>query len=222
MCGRFTFVSDQTTVTETFPRFKFSGYHYVPRYNIAPSQLIPVVANTGGFEVECFRWGLIPHWAKDHKISSKMINARSETLAEKPSFHTAYRHRRCLILTDGFYEWKRNEDGSKAPMYIQTASRTPFAFAGLWENWIPPGGNPIRSCTIITARANIFMSRIHHRMPVILDAKDFDQWLAPEEKPADQLQDLLRPYESGNLVGHQVSSYVNSPKNDSSDCILPI
>ena len=110
MCGRFTFVSDQTTLTETFPKFNFSGYHHVPRYNIAPSQPIPVVANTGAFEVEYFHWGLIPHWAKDHKISSKMINARSETLAEKPSFRTAYRHQRCLILTDGFYEWKRNED----------------------------------------------------------------------------------------------------------------
>lgn len=222
MCGRFTFVADQATLTETFPQFKFSGYYYAPRYNIAPSQPVPVVANTGGSEVECFHWGLIPHWAKDHKIGSKMINARSETLAEKPSFQIPYRHRRCLILTDGFYEWKKNEDGSKTPMYIQTASRTPFAFAGLWENWTPPGGNPIRSCTIITTSANAFMSEVHHRMPVILDVEDFDQWLTPEEKPADQLRGLLRPYESGNLVGHQVSPYVNSPKNDSSDCILPI
>lgn len=222
MCGRVTFVSDQTTLTKTFPKFNFSGYHHVPRYNIAPSQPIPVVANTGAFEVEYFHWGLIPHWAKDHKISSKMINARSETLAEKPSFRTAYRHQRCLILTDGFYEWKRNEDGSKSPMYIQTVSRAPFAFAGLWESWTPPRGNPIRSCTIITTSANTFMSQIHHRMPVILDTKDFDQWLVPEEKPADQLQGLLKPYEPETLVGHPVSSYVNSPKNDSSDCTLPI
>ena len=107
-------------------------------------------------------------------------------------------------------------------MYIQTVSRAPFAFAGLWESWAPPRGNPIRSCTIITTSANTFMSQIHHRMPVILDTKDFDQWLVPEEKPADQLQGLLKPYEPENLVGHLVSLYVNSPKNDSSDCTLPI
>ncbi|MBB15449.1 hypothetical protein CMK22_09255 [Candidatus Poribacteria bacterium] len=222
MCGRFTFVTDQETLTETFPEFKFSGYHYAPRYNIAPSQPIPVVANTGDCKVEYFHWGLIPHWAKDHKISSKMINARSETLAEKPSFRVAYQRQRCLVLTDGFYEWRRNEDGSKSPMYIQTISRAPFAFAGLWESWDPPKGNPIRSCTIITTNANTFMSQIHHRMPVILDTKDFGQWLTPEEKNSDQLQGLLKPYESETLVGYKVSSYVNSPRNDSSDCILPI
>jgi len=222
MCGRFTFVTDQETLTETFPEFKFSCYHYAPRYNIAPSQPIPVVANTGGLEVEYFHWGLIPHWAKDHQISSKLINARSETLAEKPSFRLAYQRQRCLVLTDGFYEWKKNEDGSKSPMYIQTVSRAPFAFAGLWESWDPPRGNPVRSCTIITTSANTFMSQIHHRMPVILDTRDFGQWLTPEKKNSDQLQGLLKPYESETLVGYKVSPYVNSPKNDSSDCILPI
>ena len=157
MCGRFTLKTDPETLTETFPGFTTPAADEMsPRYNIAPSQQVAVVANNGDNSVEFFQWGLIPSWAKDPKIGNRMINARSETLAEKPSFRTAYKRRRCLILTDGFYEWKA-EPGSKTktPHYIRLKSEKPFAFAGLWEAWSPNiDDDPLLSCTIITTSPN--------------------------------------------------------------------
>ena len=224
MCGRFTLKTDPETLTETFPGFTTpAADELVPRYNIAPSQGVAVVPNNGENSVEFFRWGLIPSWAKDPKIGNRMINARAETLAEKPSFRTPYKRRRCLILTDGFYEWKA-EQGSKTktPFYIRLKSEKPFAFAGLWERWSPNiDDDPLLSCTIITTSPNSLMETIHRRMPVILEPDAYDQWLDPSEQPPTQLDGLLKSYPSEEMEAYPVSRLVNRPINDSPDCIAP-
>ena len=154
-----------------------------PRYNIAPSQPVAVIPNTGDNTLSMYKWGLIPSWSKDPAIGDRMINARSESLAEKPSFRNAYRRRRCLILADGFYEWKQNPGmKSKQPVYIRLKTELPFAFAGLWEIWNSPDGSEIRSCTIITTQPNSLLEPIHNRMPVILPPDAYNQWLAPEDR----------------------------------------
>ena len=194
-----------------------------PRYNVAPSQAIAVVPNNGENSVEFFQWGLIPSWAKDPKIGNRMINARSETLAEKPSFRTPYKRRRCLILSDGFYEW-RSEPGSKSktPIYIRLKSEKPFAFAGLWEAWYPStDDDPLLSCTIITTSPNSLMETIHRRMPVILEPDAYDLWLDPSEQSPKQLDGLLKPYPPEEMMAYPVSRLVNRPSNDSPDCIAP-
>ena len=224
MCGRFTLKTDPETLTETFPGFTTpAADEMVPRYNIAPSQQVAVVANNGGNSVEFFQWGLIPSWAKDPKIGNRMINARSETLAEKPSFRTPYKRRRCLILTDGFYEW-RAEPGSqtKTPFYIHLKSEKPFAFAGLWEAWSPNiDDDPLLSCTIITTSPNALMETIHRRMPVILEPDGYDQWLDPSDQSPTQLDGLLKSYPAEEMEAYPVSRLVNRPSNDSPDCIAP-
>ena len=222
MCGRFTLKTDPETLTETFPGFTMPD-ELTPRYNIAPSQGVAVVPNKGDNTVEFFQWGLIPFWAKDPKIGNRMINARSETLAEKPSFRTPYKRRRCLILSDGFYEW-RSEPGSKTktPIYIQLKSEKPFAFAGLWEAWSPNiDDDPLHSCTIITTSPNALMETIHRRMPVILEPDAYDWWLDPNEQTPNQLNDLLKPYPADEMMAYPVSRLVNRPSNDSPDCIAP-
>ena len=224
MCGRFTLRTDPETLTETFPGFTTPAANEMsPRYNIAPSQRVAVVPNNGENNVEFFQWGLIPSWAKDPKIGNRMINARSETLAEKPSFRTPYKRRRCLILSDGFYEWKA-EPGSKTktPFYIRLKSGKPFAFAGLWEAWSPNiDDDPLRSCTIITTSPNSLMETIHRRMPVILEPDGYDQWLDPNDQPPRQLEGLLTQYPAEEMEAYPVSRLVNRPSNDSPDCIAP-
>ena len=224
MCGRFTLKTDPETLTETFPGFTTPAADEMsPRYNIAPSQQVAVVPNNGGKSVEFFQWGLIPSWAKDPKIGNRMINARSETLAEKPSFRTAYKRRRCLILSDGFYEW-RAEPGSKTktPFYIRLKSEKPFAFAGLWERWSPNiDDDPLLSCTIITTSPNALMETIHRRMPVILEPDGYDQWLDPSDQSPRQLEGLLTQYPAEEMDAYPVSRLVNRPSNDSPDCIVP-
>jgi putative SOS response-associated peptidase YedK len=222
MCGRFTLTIDPTHLQEAFP-WAVIPDDFTPRYNIAPSQLVAVIPNTGDKTLAMYRWGLIPSWSKDPSIGDKMINARAESLAEKPSFRNAYRRRRCLIIADGFYEWKQ-EPGmkSKQPMFIRMKNGLPFAFAGLWEIWKSPNGSEIRSCTIITTSPNTLLEPIHNRMPVILPPSFFERWLVPEERHPEQLADLLVPYDATEMVVFPVSRMVNSPQYDSAELIQPV
>lgn len=237
MCGRFTLTTDATKLAEAFAEFKPPAEEIAPRYNIAPSQAVAVVANNGQHQIEFFKWGLIPAWAKDPAIGNRMINARAETLAEKPSFKTAYKRRRCLILADGFYEWRKPppspplkgrgqgeiKGGGKTPMYVRLVSGEPFAFAGLWEVWQPPQEDkPILSCTIITTTPNELLAEIHDRMAVILPRQAYADWLDPAERSPDELSRLLKPYPASEMTIYPVSTLVNSPKNDSPECITPM
>ena len=227
MCGRFTLVVDLETLKQTFPWLRVpEGARLRPRYNIAPSQPVPVVANTGERELDFFRWGLVPSWAKDPSIGSRMINARAETLAEKPSFRAAYRRRRCLILADGFYEWQKRASASgaarKVPYYVRLKSGQPFAFAGLWERWESPEGDEWLTCTIITTRSNELIAPIHDRMPVILPPEGYDRWLAVEELSPEELGGLLRPYPAQAMEAYPISTFVNDPTHDSPECIQPV
>jgi putative SOS response-associated peptidase YedK len=172
-------------------------------------------------ELQQLRWGLIPSWAKDSSIGSKLINARSETVAEKPSFRSAFKHRRCLVVADGFYEWQKQQ-GTKQPFYFRLRDEQPFGFAGLWEKWSSPTQEEIISCTILTTTANELLQSIHDRMPVILDPKDYDLWLDPEVQTPQPLQSLLSPYPAAAMTGYPVSKLVNSPKHNSPECIMPV
>jgi putative SOS response-associated peptidase YedK len=221
MCGRFTLTIDPDHLQEAFPWAVIPDDIY-PRYNIAPSQPIAVIPNTGENTVAMYKWGLIPSWAKDPEIGNKMINARAESLAEKPSFRNAFRRRRCLILADGFYEWKQIPGSkSKQPVFIKLTNDRPFAFAGLWELWSSPDGSEIRSCTIITTEPNSLIKSIHNRMPAILIPESYKQWLATEEQPADKLNKLIISYPSEEMIAYPVSRLVNKPDYDSSDLIKP-
>ena len=219
MCGRFVYAAQCDENQLAFPQVIFPNEMPL-RYNIAPGQDITAIANTAEPRADAFKWGLIPSWAKDHKIGNRLINARGETLAEKPSFRTAFKRQRCLIPATGFYEWQRNPDGrTKTPMYIALKSGTPFAFAGLWESWHSPEGQHIQSCTIITTEPNDLMAPIHNRMPVILPANAYNLWLDPAERT--DLQELLIPYSAQEMIAHPVSTLVNNPRNDTSDCLKP-
>jgi putative SOS response-associated peptidase YedK len=222
MCGRFTLTIDPAHLQEAFP-WAVIPNDLNPRFNIAPSQPVAIIPNNGENRVTMYKWGLIPSWSKDPSIGERMINARSESLAEKPSFRNAYRRRRCLILADGFYEWKTNTGNkSKQPIYIRLNNNSPFAFAGLWEQWSAPDGSEIRSCTIITTRPNSLLESIHNRMPVILHPESYKLWITHEDRPATELNELLVPYPSNEMLAYPVSKKVNSPLNDSADLITPI
>lgn len=216
MCGRFTLAKNSQQLAEAFAQFELPA-GITPRYNIAPTQPVAVVANNGNHQVEFFQWGLVPFWAKDPSIGNRMINARAETLAEKPSFKAAYKRRRCLILADGFYEWQKSAN-SKTPFYIQLTSGEPFAFAGLWESWQNGDGSTLLSCVIITTDSNERLAPIHHRMPVILSRRQYGQWLDPTNPPPD----LLTPYPASRLTAYAVSTVVNNPRNDTPECIEPV
>jgi putative SOS response-associated peptidase YedK len=222
MCGRFTLTVDPGQLQEEFPWVDVPP-GFSPRFNIAPTQPVAVVPNDGSNHLDFFVWGLIPFWAKDPEIGSRLINARSETLAEKPAFRGSLRHRRCLVIADGFYEWRQEPDSkAKTPMYIQLKSKKPFAFAGLWDVWHSPDGSEVRSCTIITTRPNSLVESIHNRMPVILDPAVYGAWLLPGEANAADLAQYLRPYPGDEMRAFPVSRAVNSPKNDSPECIVPL
>lgn len=222
MCGRFTLTKSAEVIAEALdldeiPRF-------TPGYNIAPSQPVPVLrlgAETQKRSFDYLYWGLIPSWAKDVSIGAKLINARSETVTEKPSFRTAFKRRRCLIVADGFYEWQR-QGSKKQPYYFHLNDHQLFAFAGLWEHWDSVEGDEIQSCTILTTAANDKMQPIHDRMPVILDKTNYDLWLDSTIQSADRLLPLLRPYPDAGLHFYPVSLQVNSPRNDSPTCIEPL
>ena len=189
-----------------------------PRYNIAPSQDVLAVRETGtGREMVTLRWGLLPSWAKDGKSTYRMINARAETVADKPAYRAAFRRRRCLLPADGFYEWQAQADG-KQPWHIRMKDSNVFAFAGLWEHW-EGDDQVIESCTIIVTGANEVVRPIHDRMPVIINRSDYDQWLDPEVQQAEKLAPLLRPFASEQMTVYPVSKRVNSPARDDVDCI---
>jgi putative SOS response-associated peptidase YedK len=218
MCGRFTLIR-LSDFTDLFPWILPPETQPPARYNIAPSQPVAAVANSPVPKVDFFRFGLIPSWARDPSIGDRLVNARAETAAEKPAFKAALRRRRCLIPASGFYEWRRNADGTKTPMYIRMKSGRPFAFAGLWDTWQDPGGSEVQSCTIITTGPNEVIKGIHDRMPVILAENRYKEWLAPEERRAEEMVGLLKPYPAGEMMATAVSRAVNNPKNDSAECI---
>jgi putative SOS response-associated peptidase YedK len=193
-----------------------------PRYNIAPTQTVATVRAPSGIDKREFaflRWGLVPSWADDPAIGNRLINARSDTAASKPSFRSAFKHRRCLVLADGFYEWQKL-GSKKQPHYFRLRDGKPFAFAGLWERW-EKLGPPVESCTILTTEANDVLRPVHERMPVILDPKDYNLWLDPSPQKPEALQALLRPYPAAEMNGYPVSPLVNNPRNDSPRCIEP-
>jgi len=219
MCGRYTL---STPVEKLAGEFDISGPlpDLPPSYNVAPSQEVAAIVAGGGGErrQELLRWGLIPAWADDSSIGSRMINARSETAAEKPSFRKAFKVRRCLILADGFYEWQKTDDG-KQPYHIKMQDDSPFAFAGLWETW--KNGEEVRSATIITTDANDLMKEIHHRMPVILHPEDYAMWLDPDFDEKDPLTTLLKPYPADAMQAYAVSRRVNKPSNNETSVLEP-
>lgn len=222
MCGRFTLTADPKKIKDAFPWLKVPA-GIQPRFNIAPTQPVAAVPNDGENRLDFFTWGLVPFWAKDPSIGSRMINARAETLAEKPAFRNAYRRRRCLILADGFYEWQQQGDGKgKIPIYIYMNSGEPFAFGGLWENWQSPDGSEILSCTIITTPPNELVSPIHNRMPLILPQSSYELWLEPGEVSPDRLDPLLKPFSAGQMKFHPVSRQVNNPANEDPSCIQEV
>ncbi len=216
MCGRFTLHVDIKTVAEQFgvP----ATLETSPRYNVAPTQEVVSIMRNGASHLALLRWGLIPSWAKDESIGSRMINARAETLAEKPSFKGLLRSKRCLIIADGFYEWKK-ENGFKTPMYITLKNGEPFAFAGLWDQWKSPDGQPIRSCTIITTGPNELVASIHDRMPAILQPEAYELWLEPANHDEHALSHWLAPYPAEEMTARPVSRLVNDPKREGAELI---
>ncbi len=218
MCGRFTLTASAEKVQKAFELEQVPS-QLAPRYNIAPTQPIAVVTNDHPKELTYVTWGLVPSWAKDTSMAGQLINARAETLAEKPSFRTAYKYRRCLVPADGFYEW-RKDGKSKSPVYIHKEDRSVFAMAGLWERWVSKDGSEILSATIVTTEPNELISTMHHRMAVILKAEDYDLWLSPKAEPL-ALQAILQPYPSDDLRAYEVAPTVNNARFDSADMILP-
>ena len=220
MCGRFTLTSNMDDLQGRFG-FEARDLVFRPSYNIAPTQLVLAVTTDGQRQAELMRWGLVPFWAKDIKIGYRMINAVGETAATKPAFRAAFKKRRCLILADGFFEW-RKDGKEKIPTYIFLKSQEPFAFAGLWETWKSPAGETVKSCTILTTKPNEFMEPIHNRMPVILSGETEALWLDPMTEEPDVLQPLIQPAPAELMESRIVSSLVNSPKNNSPECVVPI
>jgi putative SOS response-associated peptidase YedK len=219
MCGRYAFFSPAEAVRRTFALDDVPELE--PRYNVAPTQDVPAVraAEEGARRFAMLHWGLVPKWAKERAIGNRMINARAETLAEKPSFRDAFRKRRCLVLTDGWYEWQV-APGGKQPWFIRMKDARPFAFAGLWERWKDPAnGSLLESCTIVTTGAAASIRRIHDRMPAVLAESDWDRWLDTAFSDTESLSELLRPYDAGELEAWPVSREVNAPRNQGAGLI---
>ena len=216
MCGRFVRNCSIADIAEEFGAEE-PPFDLPPSYNVAPGQTIPVITRNGKKKVVSCKWGFIPSWAKDPKTGYRMINARAETVALKPAFRSAYKNARALIPASGFYEWKK-EGSEKAPFYIRLKSRDPFGFAGLYTLWRSAGGEQICTCTIITTDANQLLVPVHNRMPVIIRKEDEDLWLDPPDTSSD-LHLLLKPYEPDDMECYSVSRLVNSPANNSPECI---
>lgn len=220
MCGRF----DQIYIIEKLAKRFLCVYKdidFKARYNIAPSQEVPVVINRGENELKLFKWGLVPSWAKDPAIGHKMINARAETLDKKPSFKESLKTKRCLVPATGFYEWQKKNHHTKIPMRVTLKTEEPFAFAGLWSTWQQPKGTPINTFTIITTQASELLKPVHDRMPAILKPEEEALWLSPNVFDINAILALLSPYPSHLLKVYEVSSLVNSPENDTPECIRP-
>lgn len=221
MCGRFTITLEPAFFQQELDLGNLPS-EWVPRYNAAPGQSIPIVRESKSRDVVMLRWGLVPFWAKDISIGYKLINARSETLQEKSSFKNAFKNRRCLILADGFYEWQQPaaKGAPKAPFRFMLKDSQPFTFAGLWESWHSPENEEIQSCTIITCEPNPLLAQIHNRMPVILDRNNCWEWLA--DKPENELSELLKPYPADAMKGYPVGQLVNNPRVDDINLIKPL
>jgi putative SOS response-associated peptidase YedK len=220
MCGRFSMFTYIKAVKE---RFKLDEIltSIEPRYNISPAQKIATVVQHEKRQLVEMKWGLVPSWAKDSKIGNRLINARAETVAKKPAFRSAFKKRRCLILADSFFEWQKNGD-VKTPMLIRLKSEETFAMAGLYEYWKMKSGKGLESCAIVTTSANNFMRPIHDRMPVILRPENEDRWLDPELQDVSEITQLLEPVDSDLMESYEVSTYVNSPRNQDSNVIRPV
>jgi putative SOS response-associated peptidase YedK len=222
MCGRFTLTVNPAELQETFVNYTFPAT-FAPRFNIAPTQPILAIPNDDRNEATFFVWGLIPMWAKDPSIGSRLINARAETLEEKPAFRGSLKHKRCLILADGFFEWRTSPGGkAKIPYFIHMNDRRPFAFAGLWDSWNSPDGSQVKTATIITTEPNDLMTLIHNRMPAILHPRDHAKWLDPSPQTPDDLKPLIKPYPAEEMSAYPVSTLVNKPENDRPDLVVPV
>ena len=217
MCGRYTLKAPRDAVAEAFDLADVPPL--LPRFNIAPTQPVPVVRldpASGERSLALLQWGLIPSWADDPAIGNRLINARAETVADKPAFRTAFQKRRCLVVADGFYEWKR--ENAKTPYYFRLKAENPFAFAGLYERW-EKGDEPVESCTLITCQANGVVGAVHNRMPVILKPDDYARWLDTERPRSEALMQLLAPLPDDWLSAHPVGKLVNNPRNEDPRCI---
>jgi putative SOS response-associated peptidase YedK len=223
MCGRYRLSRRKQIIEEHFD--SVSGEEdWSPRYNVAPTQLVPIIRQNPKEPVRqlsLVRWGLIPSWAKDMSGAASMINARSETAATKPAFRDALKSRRCLVPADAFYEWQRTGK-TKQPFCFEVREGQLFAFAGLWERWKDPSGTWVKSCSILTTTANAVTSAVHDRMPVILDPSNYDLWLDPGMTNVDAACDLLKPYDAGLMRSYPVSARVNSVANDDAECSAPV
>ena len=219
MCGRFAQRSPSRKVAKQFKVEEVPPL--AERYNVAPAQAVLAVREASeGREAALLKWGLVPRWSKDPGIGNKLINARSETVTEKPSFREAFARRRCLVPVDGFFEWARRGD-RKRPFYFHMRDGEPFAIAGLWERWEGEGG-PLETCTLLTTEANELLAPYHDRMPVILGPDDYEMWLSPDVRDGGSLTRLLRPYPHGEMSAYAVSTLVNSPSNDDPRCVEPL
>jgi putative SOS response-associated peptidase YedK len=219
MCGRYALAIEHELLRIRYG-FAPGAITIEPRYNIAPSQVNPVVTSGMTRELKLMQWGLIPHWAKEPSIGNKLINARADTVHEKPSFRDSLKTRRCLIPATGFFEWaKAKDDRIKRPMYIYVVDEKMFSFAGLWSSWKSPQGADILTYTILTTEPNEFMKRIHHRMPVILEREDEEHWLSEKLPNHEEMRKILRPFSSERMEAIEVSRVVNSPQNDFPECI---
>ena len=217
MCGRYAQRTDPKKLAKEFKVAEVPNVE--PRYNIAPTQdILGVAESADGREMMFYKWGLLPSWAKDKSMGARLINARSETVTEKPSFREAFKKRRCIIPADGFYEWKRT-DGTKQPFFFRMRDESPFGFAGLWERWEGTGGEVIHSCTILTTEANEVLRPVHDRMPVILHPDDYKLWLDGDARKLDLVREVLRPYPAEEMMGYPVGVSVNSPSNQGSGLI---
>lgn len=219
MCGRFTLTADGQVIQQSLG-LEDVPQGLKPRYNIAPSQPVSVVTGDEPNKLNFFTWGLIPSWSKDPSIGNRLINARSETAHEKPSFRAAMKYRRCLIPSDGWYEWRKTGK-SKTPMFLHMPNFEVFAFAGLWEQWHAPDGSEVLSCTILTTSATDELSDIHHRMPVIIRSDDYDLWLNDGNNPTAR-ETLFKSYTHKPIETYPVSTLVNKPVNDSPQNIVPL
>ncbi len=219
MCGRFTLAIEPEELQSEF-QIPDMAAEWHQRYNIAPTQPVTAILDSQKRNIEFLHWGLIPSWAKDMSIGTRLINARAESLTEKPSFRSAFASRRCLILTDGYFEWKKNPKGPSTPYRFTLKSGKPFAFAGLWESWRNPKGGELRSCTIITCAANEIEIPIHDRMPVILSREKYWLWL--DKSTTEELKSFLVPFPSELMQAAQVGRVVNNAQIDTPECILPI
>ena len=219
MCGRFVRKLYAETIADEFNVDEVDA-ELPPSYNVAPSQQVAVVMTDGRKRLVSMKWGLIPAWSDDPTIGNRLINARAETLTEKPSFREAFMRQRCLVIADGFYEWQKR-GRTRQPFFIHLKAERPFGFAGLYDFWTSPKGELITTCTIITTEPNEMVKTLHDRMPAILAREFEDRWLDPYNPDQASLIQMLHPYSASEMAMHTVSPLVNSPANDSPECILP-